>query len=66
MLLSALSNAVCLHNASFSIDLIKCFLSSRIVLVYAHIVCLFQIIFSIAHNAYNMLVFLIVCSHCFS
>ena len=34
MLLAALSNAVCLHSASFLIDFCKCFLFSRIVLVY--------------------------------
>ena len=35
MLLTALSNAVCLHSASFfAIDFSKCFLSSCFVLVY--------------------------------
>ena len=35
MLLAALSNAVCLHNASFfAIDFCKCFLFSCFVLVY--------------------------------
>ena len=32
--LAALSNAVCLHNASFFIDLCKCLLFSCFVLVY--------------------------------
>ena len=35
MLFAALSNAVCLHNASFfAIDFCKCFLFSGFVLVY--------------------------------
>ena len=35
MLFAALSNAACLHNASFfAIDLCKCFLFSCLVLVY--------------------------------
>ena len=35
MLFAALSNAVCLHNASFfAIDICKCFLFSCFVLVY--------------------------------
>ena len=34
MLLAALSNAVCLYNAFFSIDFCKCFLLSCFVLVY--------------------------------
>ena len=35
MLFAALSNAVCLHSASFfAIDFCKCFLSSCFVLVY--------------------------------
>ena len=34
MLLAALSNAVCLYNAFFSIDFCKCFLFSCFVLVY--------------------------------
>ena len=43
MLFAALSNAVYLHNAFFSIDFCKCFLSSCFDLVYWHIVCLFQV-----------------------
>ena len=34
MFLAALSNAVCLYNAFFSIDFCKCFLFSCFVLVY--------------------------------
>ena len=34
MLLAALSNAFCLYNAFFAIDLCKCFLFSCFVLVY--------------------------------
>ena len=53
MLFAALSNAVCLYNASFC----KCFLFSCFVLVYLHIVCLFQILICIMHSAFNLLVF---------
>ena len=43
MLFDALSNAVCLYNAFLlAIDFCKCFLLSCFVLVYLHIVCLFQ------------------------
>ena len=42
-LFAALSNAVCLYNAFFAIDFCKCFLFSYFVLVYSHIVCLFQV-----------------------
>ena len=48
MLFAALSNAVCLYNAYFfiilfAIDFRKCFFFSCFVLVYWHIVCLFQV-----------------------
>ena len=36
MLFAALSNAVCLYNAFFAIDLCKFFLVSCFVLVYCH------------------------------
>ena len=42
MLLAALSNVVCLYDASFAIDFCKCFLFSYFVLVCCHILCLFQ------------------------
>ena len=57
MLFAALTNAVCLNNALFFIDLCKCFLFSCFVFVYfiflfasctVHLICLF---------------FLIICSH---
>ena len=58
MLFAALSNAVCLYNASFfAIDFCKCFLFSCFVLVYWHIVCLFHVLTSIMHSAFNLLVF---------
>ena len=57
MLLAALSNAVCLYIAFFAIDFCKCFLSSCLVLVCWHIVCLFQVWFSIMRSAFNLLVF---------
>ena len=66
MLLTALSNAVCLHNAYlFAIDFCKCFLFSCFVIVHWHIACLFQVLFCIVHSAFNVLVFLILCSHRF-
>ena len=46
MLFAVLPNAVCLYNVFFSffaIDFCKCFLFSCFVLVYLHIVCLFQV-----------------------
>ena len=59
MLFAALSNAVCLYNAFiflfFAIDSYKCFLLSCFVLVYWHIVCLFQAWFSIMRSALNLL-----------
>ena len=58
MLFAVLSNAVCLHNASFfAIDFCKCFLFSCFILVYWHIVCLFHILICIMHSAFNLLVF---------
>ena len=59
MLFAALSNAVCLHNASFfANDLCRCFLFSCFVLAYRHIVCLFHGLICIMHNDFNLLVFL--------
>ena len=53
MLFAALSNAVCLYNASFSsIYFYKCF-----VLVYCHIVCLFHVLTFTMHSVFNLLVF---------
>ena len=51
MLFAALSNAVCLYNASFfAIDFCKCFLFSCFVFVYF-------IFFCIMHSAFNLFVF---------
>ena len=57
MLFAALSNAVCLYNASFfpfiyANAFIPCF-----VLVYCHIVCLFHVLTCTMHSAFNLLVF---------
>ena len=57
MLFAALTNAVFLHSAFYAIDFCKCFLSSCFVLVYCHIVCLFQVLFCIMHSAFNLLAF---------
>ena len=58
MLFAALSNAICLYNASFfDIDFCKCFLFSCFVLVYCHIVCLFHVLTCTMHSAFNLLVF---------
>ena len=58
MLFAALSNAVCLHNASFfSIYFCKCFLFSCFVLVYCYIVCLLNVLACTMHSAFNLLVF---------
>ena len=55
MLFATLSNAVCLHNASFSaINFCKCFLFSCFILVYLHIVCLFHVLICIMHSALNL------------
>ena len=57
MLFAALTNAVCLNNASsflffsFFIDLCKCFLFSCFVIVY------FFFFICIMHSAFNMFVF---------
>ena len=58
MLFAALTNAVCLYNASiFAIDFCKCFLFSCIVLVYWHNVCLFYVLICIMHSDFGLLVF---------
>ena len=52
MLFTALTNAVCLNNASFFvIDLCKCFLFSCFVFVY------FIFLICIMHSAFNLFVF---------
>ena len=52
MLFDALTNAVCLNNASFFvIDLCKCFLFSCFVFVY------FIFLICIMHSAFNLFVF---------
>ena len=58
MLFVALTNAVCLYNASFfAIDFRKCFLFSCFVFVYRHIVCLSNFFISIMQSAFNLFVF---------
>ena len=58
MLFAALTNAVCLYNASFfAIDFCKCFSFSGFVFVYRHIVCLFHFLICIMHSAFNLFVF---------
>ena len=60
MLFAALSNAVCLYNASF-LPIISaiafCFKFFPLFLVYSHIVCLFHVLICIMHSAFNLLVF---------
>ena len=51
MLFAALTNAVCLNNAFFFIDLCKCFLFSSFVFVY------FIFLICIMHSAFNLFVF---------
>ena len=56
MLFAALTNAVCLYNASFfAIDFCKCFLFSCFVFVYWHFYFIFFI--SIMHSAFDLFVF---------
>ena len=50
MLFAALTNAVCLYNAFFFIDLCKCFLFSCFVFVY------FIFLICIMHCAFNLFV----------
>ena len=65
MLFAAISNAVYLYNA-YIIPLIFansfCFHAFS---WFIDTVCLFQILFSIMHSAFNLLVVLILCSHRF-
>ena len=55
-LFAALSNAVCLYDTFSAIDFCKCFLFSCFVLVYWHIVCLFQELFCITRSAFNPMI----------
>ena len=57
MLLAALSNAVCLYNASFFSFFSANAFFSCFVLVYFHIVCLFHVLSCTMHSAFNLLVF---------
>ena len=57
MLFAALSNAVCLYNASFfAIDFCKCFFLHALSW-FIYTVCLFQVLFCIMHSAFNVLFF---------
>ena len=62
MLFAALSNAVCLYNAFFA----NVFVFMLFLGLLTHSL-LFQILCCITHSAFNLLVFLILCSHrCFN
>ena len=65
MLLATLLHAVCLHNAyflPFTFSNAFCFRALSLVI---DTVCLFQICYCFMHSAFNLLVFLILCSHRF-
>ena len=61
MLFAVLSNAVCLYNAFFPLIFANVLCSHGLTLVI-DTVCLFQVLFCIMHSAFNLLVFLILCS----
>ena len=63
MLFAALINAVSLYNAYLLLTFSNIFLFSCFVMGYRHIVCLYQILLCIMRCAFNLLVFLILCSH---
>ena len=64
-LLDALSDAVCLHIAYFfAIDFNICFCLHALSW-FIDTVCLFQIIFCIILSAFNLVVFVILCTHRF-
>ena len=65
MLLTALFNAVCLYNAYFLLLIFANAFSFHALSWVIDIVCLFQILSYIMHSAFNLLVFLILCSHRF-
>ena len=52
-------------NAFFATDFFKCFRFSCFYMGYGHIACLFEILSCIMHSAFNLSVFLILCSHQF-
>ena len=58
MLFAALSNAVCLYNASF-LPMISAiaFYFQVLSFFFLHIVCLFLVLIYIMHSAFNLLVF---------
>ena len=53
MLLAALFNAVCLHNAFFPLIFTNAF-RFHALSWFIDTVCLFQILFSIMHSAFNL------------
>ena len=61
MLLTALSNAVCIMLSSFFANAFCCHALSW----FVNTVCLFQVLFSIMHSAFDLLVFPNLCSHHF-
>ena len=65
MLFAALFNSVCLSNAYFIyFYFCKCFFFHTLSWVI-DAVFLFQILFCIMHSAFNLLVFVLLCSHIF-
>ena len=65
MLLAALFNAVCLHNAYFLHLTFANTISFHALSWVIDKVCLFQILPCIMHSAFSQLSFLILCSHHF-
>ena len=65
IMFAALSHAVCFYYAFFAIDFENAFCFHALSW-FIDIVCLFKVLFSIMRSAFNLLVFLILCSHHFS
>ena len=57
MLFAALSNAVCLHNASFLPMISANAFYFHVLSWFIDTVCLFYVLICIMHNAFNLLVF---------
>ena len=64
MLFAALLNTVCLHNAFLPLTFSKAFCFHALSW-FSDTICLFKILFCTMHSAFNLLVFLILCSHLF-
>ena len=66
MLFASLFNVVCLYKAFFlPLTFVNAFCFHALSLV-TYTVCLFEILPLVMHSALNLLVFLILCSHCLS